>query len=209
MSQSRSSTSAGDSIVSVPGAPRIEPLAARCAWRASMSMPSARATPPSISATATMRAPARSSRRAAWKPTFPSPWTITRLPSTPRLSPSAAMSSPESRRLSDADGDALAGGRRTPRDAVQRQWLARDAGIGVEQVWVEDDVGVGDPGHFLLARAVVRCGHVHGRPDQTLAIELGGVATGDALQKARAAAPSIDADAALRAAERHLDQRAL
>ena len=95
-------------------------------------------------------------------------------------------------RLGDADGDAAARGLGATGDAVEGDGLARDAGEGVELVGVEDGVGVDDPGHLALARAVVRGGHVDGGADHVLAVEFGDVAAGGAFEEALALGAGVD-----------------
>jgi hypothetical protein len=72
----------------------------------------------------------------------------------------------------------------------------------------EHIVGVGDPGHFTLARAHIRSGDIDTRPDKIFAHQLGGVPTGNALQLVNLEVSWIDGNAALGAAKRHVDNGA-
>src|SRR4029077_2173357 len=77
-----------------------------------------------------------------------------------------------------ADGGLRAAGRRLARcrDAALADRLAGDAGERVDLVRREGVVGVGDPGHLLLAGAEVGRRDVDAWADEILAHQLGGVA---------------------------------
>ena len=67
---------------------------------------------------------------------------------------------------------------------------------------------VGDPGHLALAGAHVGGGHVLAGVDQVALDQFVGEAAGDQLQLVLVPLARVDAEPALGAAERHLDQRA-
>ena len=105
--------------------------------------------------------------------------------------------------------DAQAGRLAAAGDAVQGDGFAGDAAPVVDVFGVQHAVGVGDPGHFALAGAVVGRGHIDGRADEVFLVEFDGEASGDALDEIGVALVRIDADAALCAAEGDIDERAL
>jgi hypothetical protein len=86
--------------------------------------------------------------------------------------------------------------------------LAGDAGAGVDVGGVHPRVLVGDPRHLALAGAHVGGGHVLGGVDQVALDQFIGEAAGDLLQLVRVVFARVDAQPALGAAERRLDQRA-
>ncbi len=98
---------------------------------------------------------------------------------------------------------------RPPANPALRDRFARDASHVVEVAGMERVVGVGDPRHLPLAGAVVRRGHVDPRPDEVLADQLGGQPPRDLLQLLGGVRARLHLHAALRAAERHVDDRAL
>ena len=105
----------------------------------------------------------------------------------------------------------------TPRPvASTRPWmppaferLAGDAGRGVDVGGVHPAVLVDDPGHLALAGAHVGGGDVLAGVDQVALAELEGEAAGDLLHLVLVPLARVDAQAALGAAERHLDEAAL
>ncbi len=111
--------------------------------------------------------------------------------------------------LANAVGDAQAGGLLPAANAAQRHRLAGYAGQGVQFVGVERLIGVGDPGHFVRAGAEIRRGDIDAGADEVLFDQFVGVAANDPLQFRGRIVFSIDADAALGPAERHVDHRAL
>ncbi len=94
------------------------------------------------------------------------------------------------------------------RDTARMRRLAGDAGTRVDVGGVHPRVLVGDPGHFALARAHVGRGHVLRGIDQVALDQFIGEAAGDQFQLMFFVLARIDAQPALRAAERRLDQRA-
>ena len=110
--------------------------------------------------------------------------------------------------LGDAVVDAQTRRLNASGNAVERDGLAGDATPGIEVRAAERAVGVGDPRHLLLARAIVRRGHIDAGTHEVLLDQLGGVAADHAsahgLGRVR-----VEANAALGAAEGHLDDGAL
>ena len=94
-------------------------------------------------------------------------------------------------------------------DAAFGDRLSGDARQRFELAGVELAVGIGNPRHLALAGAVVGRRHVDAGADELLAHQLVGVAAGDALELFHGVARRIDLHGALRAAERHVHQRAL
>ncbi len=94
-------------------------------------------------------------------------------------------------------------------DAAGVQRLAGNAGRGVDVGGVHPLVLVDDPGHLALAGAHVGGGDVLAGVDQVALAQLVGEAAGDQLHLVLVPLARIDAEAALGAAERHLDQGAL
>ena len=93
--------------------------------------------------------------------------------------------------------------------AALRDRLAGDAAERIERAGIERRVGVGHPRHFALAGAVVGRGHVDAGAEEILLGQLVRVTAGDALQFVERIVLRLDPDAALGAAERHVDDRAL
>ena len=110
--------------------------------------------------------------------------------------------------VDDAVVDAEAGGFGAAGDAVQGDGFAGDAAPVVDVFRMQDAVGVGDPGHFALAGAVVGGGHIHGRADVVFLVEFDSQTAGDALDELGVALVRVDADAALCAAEGDIDEGA-
>ena len=183
----------------------------RCALRRnSIGSPLSVRIAPSRSMTPTIRAPSSSDRNfAAWKPTLPRPCTMTRLPSSPPSRPRPLHVLGMAEELAQRVLHPAPGRLDAPGDAAGVQRLAGDAGGGVDVGGVHPPVLVGDPGHLALAGAHVGRGHVLARIDQVALGELVGEAPGDQLQLVLVPLARIDPEPALRAAERHLDQRAL
>ncbi len=93
-------------------------------------------------------------------------------------------------------------------DAALMQRLAGDAGHGVDVGGVHALILVDDPSHLALGGAHVGGGHVLAGVDQVALDQLIGEAAGDPLQFMLFPFARVDAEPALRAAERRLDQRA-
>ena len=93
--------------------------------------------------------------------------------------------------------------------AALRHRLAGHAAEGIELPGIERGIGVGHPRHLALAGAVVRRRHVDAGAEEALLGELVRVAAGDALELVERIILRLDLDAALRAAKRHVDDRAL
>ena len=111
--------------------------------------------------------------------------------------------------LADGEEQAAAGGLAPAVDAALRQRLAGDAAARVELSGMQRRVGVGDPRHLALARAVVGRRHVDAGADEVLLHELVRVAPRDPLQLLDRVVLGLDLDAALGAAVGHVDDRAL
>ena len=94
-------------------------------------------------------------------------------------------------------------------DATRIERLAGDAGSGIDVGRVHPAILIDDPGHFPLPGAHVGRGHVLGRVDQVTLGELIGKAAGDELHFVLLPLARVDPEPALRAAERHFNQRAL
>ena len=176
----------------VPGASITEPVAARCCTSRATSMPSPANTPPLESETATILAPAWPASRTNQPPTLPKPCTAKRVPSS--FLPVGGEHL--------ADGEEAATSRRgvAPERPVERERLAGHDGGGEAVVLA---VLIEEPRHHRGVRA-----HV-GRRDVALGTdELVNVideATREALELAGAERLRIALDAALGAAEGHVD----
>lgn len=106
--------------------------------------------------------------------------------------------------------DTASGGGHAAVDTALVDWLAGDAGVGVD-VGMADGlgVGVGDPGHFTLAGAHVGGGHIDAGPHEALLGQLEGEAARDLLQLVLRVLLGVDLDAGLGAAEWDIDAGAL
>jgi hypothetical protein len=104
---------------------------------------------------------------------------------------------------------AAPGGLHPAVDAARVDRLAGDAGRGVDVGRVHPPVLVGDPGHLALGGAHVGGGHVLRRVDQVALGQFVGEAACDQLEFVLVVFARVDAEPALGAAERRLDQRAL
>ena len=196
MSQSTSRTSA--LVMSVaPGKPWTVPCSAFQAMTRAMSRPSGLWMPPVESETATTVEPSSAMSRAAIEPALPKPWTATR-----RL----VRSMPRWRAASTMRVDAAAGGRLVAAlGAAEADRLAGDDAR--DRVARVHRVGVHHPGHDLGVGVDVRRRDVLLGTDQDL--DLGGEAAGQALELLLAELLGIDDHAALAAAVRDADDRAL
>ena len=94
-------------------------------------------------------------------------------------------------------------------DAALADGLARHARQRVETVGRQRLVGVDDPRHLALARAVIRRRHVHARTDEVLLDQLVRVPPRHAFELVERQLARVHLDRALGAAKRHVDDRAL
>ena len=164
---------------------------------AATSSPSGSWRPPVESETATTFAPASAANRANSEPTLPKPWTATFRPSS--VSPAPRQ------RLLQAEEDAAPGRLVAAERAADRERLAGDD--AEHRVALVHRVRVEDPRHHRRARADVGRRDVLLRPD--LVDDLGRVAARHPLELADRERLRVADDAALRAAERQVHQRAL
>ena len=93
-------------------------------------------------------------------------------------------------------------------NAALRERFRGDAGHGVDVADGELRVGVGDPGHFLAGRAVVRRRDIDAGSDKILFPELECVAPRDPFEFGITELLAIDLDPAFCATERHVHHRA-
>ena len=94
-------------------------------------------------------------------------------------------------------------------DAAFRHRFAGHARQRFELSRVQLAVRVGDPRHLALAGSIIRRRHVDAGPDELFARELVRVPARDALELLNRVARGIDLHRPFRAAERHVDERAL
>src|SRR5690606_8794970 len=111
--------------------------------------------------------------------------------------------------LTQAEVDAPARRALAAAHAAGGQRLAGHAPCRVELGRRERRVRVDHPRHLTAARAVVGRGNVDGRADHVAGEQLERVPPGDALELGVGVARAVYADAALRSAEGHIDERAL
>ena len=105
----------------------------------------------------------------------------------------------------DAIVDAPSGGFGASRNALHGNRFARDTGIDVRTVHHEILVGVRDPTHLTLARAVIRRGHIDVRTDEVLPDEFRGKPPGHPFPESLRCRQGIDAHTAFRPAEGDAD----
>ncbi len=110
--------------------------------------------------------------------------------------------------LADHVVDAAAGGLAPAGDPALGRRLARDAGERVDVGGVEGPVLVGHPGHFAFAGAHVGRRHVAARTDVAVVCEFLREASGNEFELVFVIVIGADREAALGAAERHVDERA-
>ena len=132
---------------------------------------------------------------------------MTRLPSSPRESPRLHVVDLVAH-LAQPEEDAAAGRLDPAADAALGDGLAGHAGHRVDRARIERRVRVVDPRHLPRACPVVGRGDVDAGADEVLLDELGRVAARDLLELLHRVLLGVDADAALGAAERHVDDRA-
>ena len=104
--------------------------------------------------------------------------------------------------------EAAAGGLLAPAHSALRHGLAGHAAERIERAGIERRVSVGHPRHLALTGAVIRRRHVDAGAEEILLGQLMRVAAGDALQLVEGIIFRLDPDAALRAAERDVDDGA-
>src|SRR5262249_43906302 len=112
-------------------------------------------------------------------------------------------------RLTQSEDHAAARRLAAAAHAPLRQGLAGDARPVVDATRVEGVVRVGDPRHLALAGAVIGGGDVDAGTDEVLRNQLGGVAAGDLLELLGSVVARAELDAAFRAAEGDVADRAL